>query len=153
MSETRPAITWTQAYAALGALVIMAGVAAWFAGGIHPQWSNDIAELRASNSALQADLKTAVAKLEAQQQTQIATAASDKAVLAARIDAAQQLFTSRLDAMWRPSDYADRDSHLSRLDAVYDAIRNRVTDVEYSVKDLTKQMGGLSSTPVRNPSR
>ena len=149
--DQRPLIPWTQVSVVIAVLAMIGGALAWITGGIHPQWQNDIAELRASNVGLAADLKTAVAQLEATQQAQAAAASSDKAVLAARIDSAQQLFTSRLDAMWRPSDYTERDTHLSRLDQVFDALRDRVTAQEYISKDLTNKLSGLSTAPVRNP--
>jgi hypothetical protein len=152
-TDNQRTIPWAQISVVITVIAAIGGGLAWITGGIHPQWQQDISELRASNVGLAADLKTAVAKLEAAQQTQAAAASSDKAVLTARIDSAQQLFTSRLDAMWRPSDYADRDSHLSRLDQVYDALRDRMTQQEYSTKDLTNRLSGLSTAPVRNPGR
>jgi hypothetical protein len=138
---------------AVGVLVFLGTLITFLTGGLHPQWQTDIAELRASNVSLAADLKSAVAKLEAAQQAQATAALSDKAVLTARIDSAQQLFTSRLDAMWRPSDYTDRDTHLSRLDNVFDLLRDRVTKLEYSTQDIDKRVLGFSSAPVRNPGR
>lgn len=125
----RLAIPWPQIGAVIGVLVFLGTGLTFLTGGIHPQWASDIAELRAANASLQSDIKAVSA-----------SAASDRAALVARTDADKQLLTSRLDAMWRPSDYADRDAHLSRLDTVYEALRERVTQLEYANKDLAKSL-------------
>lgn len=61
---------------------------------------------------------------------------------------------SRLDALPRASDFAEWQAHLSRLDAVYDSLRDRLTAEEYATKDNTAGLRDLLSgtkTPVRNP--
>lgn len=80
-----------------------------------------------------------------------AAGAADRAQLSQRIDTAQDLFNTRLNGMWRQSDYVDRDAHLSRLDSVFEALRDRVRDQEYRTGDLDKRLSGLSAAPVRNP--
>ena len=46
----------------------------------------------------------------------------------------QAVCTTRLDALPRASDFSGWESHLSRLDAVFDALRDRVTATEYAIK-------------------
>jgi hypothetical protein len=55
----------------------------------------------------------------------------------------------RVDGMWRPADYAERDGHFARLDSVYESLRDRVTAIEYAEKDMTKSLAGLTTVPPR----
>jgi hypothetical protein len=144
-------IPWTQLGVVIAAIVMATTFLAWLTGGLHPQWSADISELRASNTSLSNELKSSVADLQATQKAAAAAAASDKAQLTERIDAAKELFNTRLNGMWRPSDYAERDSHLHELDSRGDAIRDRVLKLEYGYTDLDKRINALSGAPVRNP--
>jgi hypothetical protein len=56
---------------------------------------------------------------------------------------------ARVDGMWRPTDYADRDAHLARLDAVFESLRDRTTKAEYDIKDLSKTVQTLVAVPPR----
>lgn len=125
----RLTIPWPQVGAVIGVLVFLGTLVTFLTGGIHPQWQADIADLKAANAALQADLKAAVV-----------AGASERSALAARIDTDKQLVTTRLDGMWRTNDYTDRDNHLARLDTVFDGLRERVTQLEYAQKDLLKSI-------------
>lgn len=145
------AIPWAQVGVVCTVLVLLVGAVSWVTGGLHPQWSADITELRASNASLTSELKASVSDLQAAQRAAAAAAASDRAQLTERIDAAKELFNTRLNGMWRPSDYAERDSHLHDLDARGDSIRDRLTKLEYGYTDLDKRVTGLSAAPVRNP--
>ena len=111
-------------------------------GGLRPQSQIDLAELQKSNAALKTQID-AVTVAEA----------SDKALVLAQIDTVKQLFATRLDAMWRPSDYADRDAHLSRLDTVFDGLRDKTTDNGYAIKGLQDRYTALTTVPTPGPAR
>lgn len=158
MNDQAPASLGAQIWDGAGkgpGVVIILGVLytglVWGIGPIKPQSQVDSDAQKAAVTKLSNDFQTATTKLEATQQAQAATCAADKVLLTNRIDSAQQLFTSRLDAMWRPSDYTERDTHLSRLDSVFEALRDRVVAQEYATKDLKDRLSGLSAAPVRNP--
>jgi hypothetical protein len=56
---------------------------------------------------------------------------------------------SRLDALPRASDFSDWVAHLSRLDAVFEAQRDQVTQNKYDIKDLANKYQSLTTTPPR----
>lgn len=56
---------------------------------------------------------------------------------------------SRLDQMPRSQDFADWTAHLSRLDAVFEAQRNQVSQSQFDIKDLMSKYQGLTTTPNR----
>lgn len=150
-SDQQSTIPWAQVGVVCTVLVLGGTGLSWLTGGLHPQWSAEIEALKTSNADLKNDLKNAVSELQAAQKTAAAQAASDRTQLTERIEAAKELFNTRLNGMWRPSDYAERDSHLHDLDARGDSIRDRLTKLEYGYTDLDKRVTGLSSAPVRNP--
>lgn len=135
---------WAQVTVIIAVLGVVGGCLTFLTGGVHPQWQSDIADLRAGMAQMKTDTDKALVELRSAQAAASAAAVSDRAQLNQRIDTAQDLFNTRLNGMWRQSDYVDRDAHLSRLDTVFDALRDRVRDQEY----LTR---GLSTVPVRNP--
>lgn len=108
----------------------------WMTGGLRPQTQIDVANLTKE-----------VADLKATQSAGVAACAADRELLNSRINSAQQLFVSRLDAMWRPSDYAEVSSHFSRLDQEYDSLRDRVTNSEFAIKDLNARYQVLTAVP------
>jgi hypothetical protein len=125
-----------------GVVAVLSQPVTFLFGGLRPQSQIDVANLQKDNLALAARLDTMTA-----------TEASDKALLLAQIEAAKQLFTTRLEAMWRPTEFADRDAHLSRLDAVFEAQRNIVTDHTYDIKDLREKYQALTTVPTPGPAR
>jgi hypothetical protein len=114
----------------------------WVTGGLRPQ-----SQIEIDNA------KQKTADLSARLDTQIAIEASDKAQILASIDNLRQLFATRLDAMWRPSDFAERDSHLSRLDTVFEGQRDKITDYGYAIKDLQNRYQALTTVPTPGPPR
>lgn len=56
---------------------------------------------------------------------------------------------SRLDTIPRNSDFANWEAHLSRLDAVFEAQRDQVTQNKYDIKDLLNKYQALTTTPPR----
>ena len=125
-----------------GAIAIVFTGLGWLTGPLRPQSQIDLANLQKTNVEI-------VARIDAMAATQ----ASDKALLIAQIELLKQLFATRLDAMWRPSDFADRDSHLSRLDSVFEALRDKTTDNTYAIKDLQEKYRGLTTVPTPGPRR
>lgn len=53
---------------------------------------------------------------------------------------------SRMNALPRASDYAEWVAHLSRLDAVYEGQRDKVTALSYDSKDLAAKYQSLTTT-------
>jgi hypothetical protein len=154
MSDQAPArrdIPWMAITVVLALLTVAWGALLFLTGGIHPQWQSDISDLRAAIAQKSVDTDKALTELRNAQAAANAAGAADRAQLSQRIDTAQDLFNTRLNGMWRQSDYVDRDAHLSRLDSVFEALRDRVRDQEYRTGDLDKRLSGLSAAPVRNP--
>lgn len=58
---------------------------------------------------------------------------------------------SRIEALPRAQDYADWTAHLSRLDAVFEAQRDKLTAATYDIKDVQNRVQTLSSAPVQSP--
>lgn len=63
-----------------------------------------------------------------------------------RLESRAAVAETRLDALPRASDFADWTAHLSRLDAVFEAQRDKITASGYDVKDLQNKYGALTST-------
>jgi hypothetical protein len=56
---------------------------------------------------------------------------------------------SRLDALPRTADFSNWEAHLSRLDAVFEAQRDQVTQNKYDIKDLMNKYQALTTVPPR----
>lgn len=56
---------------------------------------------------------------------------------------------SRLDQIPRAQDFSGWEAHLSRLDAVFEAQRDTVTQNKYDIKDLAAKYQALTTTPNR----
>src|SRR5664279_3693929 len=107
MSDPAPSIfhqVWSE-LPRISVMIACAGVIwavlTWATGGVRPQSSIDID-----------NIKAAIADL---QRVQIADLQKNQAQI-----------LGRLDAMWRTQDYAERDGHFARLDSVFEALRDRV---------------------------
>jgi hypothetical protein len=146
-------IPWVQVGVVLTVLTVLWGSLLFWTGGLRPQTQIDVQDLQRAVVELRANIKSDNNDLRADQKTNAATCASDKALLADRIDSLRNLFSTRLDAMWRPSDYVDANTHFNRLDNVYSTLRDQVNGQSYAITDLDKRVMNLSSAPVRNPSR
>lgn len=66
-----------------------------------------------------------------------------------KIDARLAVAETRLDALPRASDFADWTAHLSRLDAVFEGQRDKVTANSYDIKDLQNKYGTLTTSAPR----
>lgn len=133
-------IPWSQVGVVLAVLTALWAATLFFTGGLRPQTQIDVADLQKALAETRADTKTGFGELKAAQSALSAASANDKAQLADRIDAAKELLNSRLNGMWRPSDYAERDSHLHDLDARVDVLRGKVDKLEYTYGDLDKRV-------------
>lgn len=145
-STTKPWLTISKIGEALivGAAVIslLFQPITWVTGGLKPQSQIDLADAVKTNALLSARLDALTA-----------TEAANKAQALTAVDNVKQLFAARLDAMWRPSDFADRDAHLSKLDTVLEGLRDKTTDNGYAIKDLQQKYQALTTIPTPGPSR
>lgn len=66
-----------------------------------------------------------------------------------RLESRQAVAETRLDALPRASDFAEWAAHLSRLDAVYEGQRDKVTANGYDIKDLQNKYGSLTTSAPR----
>lgn len=95
------------------------------------------------------DTATRLAEFKAAELAQQALLAADMQKRFDDIQRTQASMQGRLDGMWRTSDYTDRDTHLARLDNVFDALRDRMVKAEYDIKDTAKAVQSLVAVPPR----
>ena len=116
----------------IAVLVFVGGILAWCFGGLKLQ--------------SQIDLEAFKTQLNNIQQAQATQAQQNQA--------SQERIIGRLDALPRPSDYANQEAHLSHLDAAVQALGDRMTADEVATARIAAKLDALSAggaAGVRNP--
>ena len=116
----------------IAVLVFLGGIAAWCFGGL--KWQSQI------------DLDAFKQQLTNIQQAQAAQAQQNQA--------SQDRIIARLDALPRPSDYANQEAHLSHLDGAVQALGDRMTADEVATARFSAKLDALTAggaAGMRNP--
>lgn len=101
----------------------------WAFGGLRPQSQVDADDFRRQLTSIQQTQVAQAAENKAAQERIIAAQADQKREAQATLDK----IMARLEAMPRPSDYAQQDAHLGRLDSAVQELRELTTDLRHDL--------------------
>lgn len=119
------------------ALSVLWNPIVWFTGGLHPQSSIDLESLKTQTSDLRTDLAATKARLD-----QLPRQA-DVEGLRTQLAGIQ----ARIEQLPRSTDFQDWTAHLSRLDAVFEGLRDQVVADRLAAKETAVRVQSLTALP------
>lgn len=142
----------------IGGLIVIIYFLTWtvsyFFGPLIPKNQIDQDALKTQLTAIQTAQTAKLDSIQAAQTTQLNSIQASQTAQFNETKVAQERIMNRLDAMPRPSDYAEQQQHLARIDQTFNAIGDRFTRDEISAAETATKVQRLidgSAAPLRIP--